>query len=309
MNFYKHHLGDYAAATSHLTWDEDCAYRRLLDQYYKREAAIPADPKDACRWIRATSARQRKAVESVLHEFFTLEADGWHQKRCDEEIVQANAQAETNKRIADDREARRKARFVNDSSTGQQGRNTGERARVVHEPSTPTHGGREPSQTPDSTSQTPDTRHQTPSGGTTSPRTPRLSTPPVGSAAAGKPEAPTTATWAAYSEAYAARYGQAPVRNATVNGLLANVVARLGGAEAPLVAAFYVGHQHRLYVSAGHALNLLVRDAEKLRTEWATGRQVTGTQAAQADKTQTNFNAFAPMLAEAQQQETDHAKH
>ena len=31
MNFYKHHLGDYYKDTVHLSWMEDCAYRRLLD--------------------------------------------------------------------------------------------------------------------------------------------------------------------------------------------------------------------------------------------------------------------------------------
>lgn len=293
MNFYKHHLGDYAAATSHLTWDEDCAYRRLLDQYYKREAAIPADIKEACRWVRATSAAQRKAVESVLSEFFVLGPDGWRQKRCDEEIAQANLQAETNKRIAEEREAKRKARIVNESLNASAEQSHGERARVVHEPSTPTNGGREPSQTPDSTSQTPDSRLQTPSGGTTSPRTPRRSTAPDGAVA------PTTAVWCAYSDAYERRYGQEPLRNKTVNGVLAQVVARLG-AEAPDVARFYVAHNKALYVSASHAVQLLLRDAEGLRTQWLNGRQTTTAQAVQADKTQANFNAFAPLLAEAE---------
>ena len=53
---------------------------------------------------------------------------------------------------------------------------------------------------------------------------------------------------------------------------------------------------------------MLVQDAEKLRTEWATGRQGTATQAVQADRTQTNFNAFAPLLAEAQAKGA-HAEH
>jgi uncharacterized protein YdaU (DUF1376 family) len=149
LNFYKHHLGDYAAHTSHLTWDEDCAYRRLLDQYYKREAPLPADPKDACRLVRASTPAQRKATEAVLREFFSLRDDGWHQKRCDAEIEQASAQAETNRRIAEEREARKRARIVNESST-----DSGER--VVHESSTPTSGGREPSQTPDA--KTPDSK-------------------------------------------------------------------------------------------------------------------------------------------------------
>lgn len=114
MNFYKHHLGDYAAATAHLSWDEDCAYRRLIDVYYKREAPIDADLKLACRLVRASTPSQKRAVESVLQEFFTLESDGWHQKRCDEEIEAASQQAATNRRIAEERELRKRGRSVNE---------------------------------------------------------------------------------------------------------------------------------------------------------------------------------------------------
>jgi hypothetical protein len=113
------------------------------------------------------------------------------------------------------------------------------------------------------------------------------------------PAAPTAAVWAAYAEAYQKRYQAAPVRNAMVNGQLAKFVARLPADEAPHVACFYVGHQNGLYVAAMHPVNILLRDAEKLRTEWATKRQVTRTQAAMADKTQTNLNAFGPLIAEA----------
>lgn len=87
MNYYEHHLGDYAAATAHLTWDEDMAYARLLRAYYHHEKPLPADLKEVCRLARATSPTQKRAVESVLREFFVQESDGWHQKRCDEEIA------------------------------------------------------------------------------------------------------------------------------------------------------------------------------------------------------------------------------
>jgi uncharacterized protein YdaU (DUF1376 family) len=137
VNFYKHHLGDYAAATSHLSWDEDCAYRRLIDQYYKRAAPLPVDPKECCRLARATSPTQRKAVETVLREFFTEQSDGWHQKRCDIEIENARAQAETNRQVAEQREVRRRARIVNETSD-----------ESIHESSTVTSVEREPSHKP-----------------------------------------------------------------------------------------------------------------------------------------------------------------
>ena len=87
MNYYEHHIRDYDAATSHLTWEEDLAYTRLLRWYYRKEKPIPADIKEACRQVRATSKPQRDAVESVLKEFFELQEDGWHKDTCDEAIA------------------------------------------------------------------------------------------------------------------------------------------------------------------------------------------------------------------------------
>lgn len=87
------------------------------------------------------------------------------------------------------------------------------------------------------------------------------------------------ATWEAYQDSYLRRYGVRPVRNQTVNSQLKHVVDRLGQEEAPLVAAFYLTHNKPLYVSARHATNLLVRDCEGLRTEWATGVKATTSEA------------------------------
>jgi uncharacterized protein YdaU (DUF1376 family) len=86
MNYFKDHIGDYAAATSHLSWDEDMAYTRLIRAYYLSEKPIPVNMAAACRMARATSKAQKEAVKTVLDEFFILQDDGWHQKRCDEEI-------------------------------------------------------------------------------------------------------------------------------------------------------------------------------------------------------------------------------
>jgi hypothetical protein len=115
-----------------------------------------------------------------------------------------------------------------------------------------------------------------------------------------KSESPTSETWSSYAEAYTARYGTDPVRNAKVNGQLAQLVSRLGVIEAPQVAAFYVGHSNAFYVRSMHSVGLLVQDAEKLRTEWATGRRMTLTQALQKDRTATNGNVFQALIEEAE---------
>ena len=94
MNFYPFHIGDYASATMHLSWDEDMAYRRMLDVYYARESALPGDVKQVCRLVRATSKAQRDAVATVLAEFFTLTDAGYENRRVEAEIAIAGEKAE-----------------------------------------------------------------------------------------------------------------------------------------------------------------------------------------------------------------------
>lgn len=85
MNYFPFHVGDYAAATAHLSWDEDMAYTRLLRAYYLTEQPIPLDK--AYRLARAATPAQRKAVDSVLAEFFIKTDSGYEQTRCDAEIA------------------------------------------------------------------------------------------------------------------------------------------------------------------------------------------------------------------------------
>lgn len=88
--------------------------------------------------------------------------------------------------------------------------------------------------------------------------------------------------WSSYAKAYESRYKTKPVRNAKVNGQVAQLAKRLGS-EAPLVAEFYVGHSKSFYIGKVHEFGLLLSDAEALRTQWATGQKVTQRQAQQSD--------------------------
>lgn len=105
MIYYEHHIGDYAAATAHLSLIEDAVYSRLIRRYYLQEGPLPVDAAQVARLAGARSPDERAAVEVVLAEFFVLEADGWHQKRCDEDIARyhdkkGKAQASANARWA-----------------------------------------------------------------------------------------------------------------------------------------------------------------------------------------------------------------
>lgn len=99
------------------------------------------------------------------------------------------------------------------------------------------------------------------------------------------------ATWNAYRDAYGARYGRLLEKNAKLAGQVVQFVRRVGQADAPGVAAFYLSHNDSWYVRRLHPLDSLLKDAEALHTQYLTGAKVTATKAAQLDKTQSNFDA------------------
>ena len=113
MNYYEHHIGDYAEATAHLSFVEDAAYSRMIRKYYATEKPLPADIKAVQRLVGARTKEEREAVDTVLHEFFELQDDGWHQRRCDADLQkflskQEKARASANARWSkphDDRNA------------------------------------------------------------------------------------------------------------------------------------------------------------------------------------------------------------
>jgi len=99
VNYYEHHLGDYAEATAHLSFIEDAAYSRLMRKVYATELPLPADIKSVQRLVGARSKDERDAVAVVLEEFFVLGADGWHNDRCDIEISKYQKKAEKNREV------------------------------------------------------------------------------------------------------------------------------------------------------------------------------------------------------------------
>lgn len=109
MNYYEHHLGDYAKDTGHLSMLEHGAYRILLDRYYSTEAGIPED--QVYRLARARTDAERAAVDAVLAEFFTRISGVWINRRAEAELDRlAAAQAETDVRDANERERVRRHR-------------------------------------------------------------------------------------------------------------------------------------------------------------------------------------------------------
>lgn len=93
----------------------------------------------------------------------------------------------------------------------------------------------------------------------------------------------SAAAWTSYENAYRKVYGVNPVRNQQANALMCRLVDKLGAEEAPAVAAFYLSHNNPFYVAKRHPPNLLVQDAEGLRTQWVTGRKATRSEIQQAE--------------------------
>lgn len=135
MNFFKLYIGDYQRDTAHLSVTEHGAYMLMLQHYYATEKPLPTG-KALHRMLRAQDKDERDAIDSVAAQFWSKTPEGLLvNERAADEITKAGGQAETNTRIAREREARRIA------------------ARQEHESCTNR-------ATNDQPNQTPDTRHQ-----------------------------------------------------------------------------------------------------------------------------------------------------
>ena len=93
MHYYSFHIGDYRAATAHLSNEEDLAFRRLLDMYYDTEKPIPLDTQWVARRLRVGI----DTLVTVLNDMFVHTDDGWIHSRCDDEISHYHELAQKNR--------------------------------------------------------------------------------------------------------------------------------------------------------------------------------------------------------------------
>ena len=83
MKWYKFAAAEYQIKTIHLSDAEDLAYRRLLDMAYLSEKPIPLDTNLVSRRIRL----DQDIVDQVLSEFFEKTAEGYRNRRVEEEVL------------------------------------------------------------------------------------------------------------------------------------------------------------------------------------------------------------------------------
>ena len=107
MHYYKRNLGDYAKKAGRLTMLQHGAYTLLIDSCYDREVFPTLE--QALEWTWASTEAEVEAVKFVLSRFFVLDKDGCYvQDRILQELLHYHKNADTNKRIADEREAKRR---------------------------------------------------------------------------------------------------------------------------------------------------------------------------------------------------------
>ena len=86
MNFYPHHISDFNNATRHLTRVERSVYRDAIELYYDKEQPLPDDIELLNRKLLCVADEEKRALSTILGEFFTLSDDGYRHSRCDAEI-------------------------------------------------------------------------------------------------------------------------------------------------------------------------------------------------------------------------------
>lgn len=112
MHYYKRNLGDYAKKCGRLTMLQHGAYTLLIDACYDREQ-FPTEH-EAIEWTWASTEAEVEAVKFVLSRFFNLgDAGKCVQDRIQQELLEYHEKAQNNKRIAKEREEKRRQSLTN----------------------------------------------------------------------------------------------------------------------------------------------------------------------------------------------------
>ena len=106
MHYYKRNIGDYHKKAGRLSILQHGVYALLIDAIYDREKFPSLD--EAVDWVWASTEEEVSAVAFVLKKFFDFEDGVYVQNRISEEIQRYQENSATNKRIAIEREAKRR---------------------------------------------------------------------------------------------------------------------------------------------------------------------------------------------------------
>lgn len=91
--YYRFFPGDYLRDTRRLTILQHGAYHLLIHEYMTAGKPLHGNLDAMCRVCGALSGEERKAVEFVLAEFFTMDGPNWRHKRCDGELAELSGRS------------------------------------------------------------------------------------------------------------------------------------------------------------------------------------------------------------------------
>ena len=290
MHYYDFHIADYRKDTQHLSPIEHYIYRSLIDWYFLDESPITQNNPTVIRRLSLGSTPDAEAlINGVFADFFELKDGFWHHHRIDSMLADYRARTDVNRQ--------------NGKKGGRPPKKGAETPKIEPKETqsvnfaNPTESESNPNQEPITNNQEPITNNQLntfPHQQAGAPSTFELVVPeqsPAKSKTA-KPLDPDEQqgckdAWAAYSQAYKNRYAVAPVRNAAVNAKVKQFVKRIGKDEAPGVCRFYIEAVNDAFiVKQMHDFGLLLKGCEGYRTQWITGKAVTGESAKRVEKTQ-----------------------
>lgn len=144
MNFFKLYIGDYQRDTGHLSVAEHGVYMLMLQHYYATEKPLPTG-RNLYRLLRATDRSERRAIDSIVNQFWIEAEGGLINVRASEELIKGAEISETNRNIALEREAKKRA---------------GKEVKKEHEPCSKRGTDRGTNTPPSEHLQTPDSRLQ-----------------------------------------------------------------------------------------------------------------------------------------------------
>ena len=103
MIWYKKFPADYLGKTPHLSLAEHGAYNVMLDIVYATERPLPKDRAAVYRLLRAFDPDERKAVNSVLDEFWEETPGGWTNAKADQVMAEARGRSDMARKSANRR--------------------------------------------------------------------------------------------------------------------------------------------------------------------------------------------------------------
>lgn len=284
------YIGDYMASTSRLTAEQHGAYLLLIMDYWKN--GPPPDDDVILSQICRMSNNAWSNASSTIKAFFRLENGRLVHSRIERELAAAKIKKDSAVDKAKDAARARWQKHASSNASSNPQAMLG---------SCPLPSPLQSTSTPESNSESPFENQ------TKSKPLPSASRPVKEKKVVTEDETALQRvchqTWGEYVLAYQDRYGVPPVRNPKVSSQVKQFCQRVSAIEAPAIAAFYVTHNAGFYVSNGHSVGLLLKDAEKLRTEWATNQTVTQSQARQVDATAGRGNVWKKVIAEITERE------